>query len=150
MMGITISVRDYYNSEQINKELAKIIRTSEQRPRSLLQSTRRRSLTPCQDTQEGRHLKWRSWQSLRVQEQWQQRYSTSTYGPENNTQLMAMVKARGNILNFVQTSMLLGQQAVRGKRPSRGYNGRVLPYFKRNEKDPDSKGICHILISSQD
>jgi DNA-directed RNA polymerase subunit A' len=37
--------------------------------------------------------------------------------------------------------MLLGQQAVRGKRPSRGYNGRVLPYFKRNDKNPSAKGF---------
>jgi DNA-directed RNA polymerase subunit A' len=30
---------------------------------------------------------------------------------------------------------------VRGKRPSRGYSGRVLPYFKRNSKDPKEKGF---------
>ncbi len=64
--------------------------------------------------------------------------------------LMAMVKARGNILNFVQTSMLLGQQAVRGKRPSRGYNGRVLPYFKRNDKNPSCEGIRKLIVLLQD
>ena len=62
-------------------------------------------------------------------------------GPDNDVQLMAMVKARGNILNFVQTSMLLGQQAVRGRRPQRGYRNRVLPYFGRKDNSPEAKGF---------
>jgi DNA-directed RNA polymerase subunit A' len=62
-------------------------------------------------------------------------------GTDNNVMLMAIAKARGNFLQFVQTNMLLGQQAVRGKRPSRGYNGRVLPYMKKNDKSPIAKGF---------
>ena len=37
--------------------------------------------------------------------------------------------------------MLLGQQAVRGKRLSRGYSGRVLPYFRKGDKAPNAKGF---------
>ena len=66
---------------------------------------------------------------------------SKSIGTDNNAMLMASVKARGNILNFVQTSMFLGQQAVRGKRPSRGYSGRILPYFTRNNKTPEAKGF---------
>jgi DNA-directed RNA polymerase subunit A' len=54
---------------------------------------------------------------------------------------MAMIKAKGSIPNLVQTSVFLGQQAVRGRRPSRGYKGRVLPYTRPGQKDATSLGF---------
>jgi len=59
----------------------------------------------------------------------------------NNAYLMIKAKARGNIFNFVQTSLFLGQQAVRGKAPSRGYNKRLLPYFKKSDDSISAKGF---------
>jgi DNA-directed RNA polymerase beta' subunit len=70
---------------------------------------------------------------------------------KQRTQLMAIVKARGNILNFVQTSMLLGQQAVRGKRPSRGYNGQgAYRTSRETTRTPSGKGLCNHHSFAQD
>jgi DNA-directed RNA polymerase subunit A' len=43
---------------------------------------------------------------------------------------MAQIGARGSMLNVIQMASMVGQQAVRNKRPKRGYYGRILPFFK--------------------
>jgi DNA-directed RNA polymerase subunit A' len=50
---------------------------------------------------------------------------------ENPSILMAKIGARGSLLNAIQMSALVSQQTVRNKRLTRGYRGRILPYFKR-------------------
>ena len=64
-----------------------------------------------------------------------------TLTASNHVNLMAKVGSRGNIINFVQMTLFLGQQDVRGKRPSRGYNNRVLPLFKKGSRDPYAHGF---------
>ena len=36
---------------------------------------------------------------------------------------------------------VVGQQALRGKRIETGYNGRTLPYFKKNDLSPKARGF---------
>jgi DNA-directed RNA polymerase subunit A' len=55
--------------------------------------------------------------------------------------IMARTGARGSILNIGQMTATLGQQAVRGKRISKGYTGRALPHFKLGDKSPDAYGF---------
>jgi len=62
-------------------------------------------------------------------------------GAENTSILMARIGSRGSILNAIQMSAMLGQQAVRGKRISRGYRGRPLIHFRRGDLGADSKGF---------
>ncbi len=141
MSGITISIKDYYNSDSLNKDLAKIITDVETKATELVKRYKEKKLDSLPGYTMKETLEMEIMAGLEGARTMAAQVLNKTVGPENNTQLMAMVKARGNILNFVQISMLLGQQAVRGKRPSRGYNGRVLPYFKRNDKNPTSKGF---------
>jgi len=65
----------------------------------------------------------------------------TSLGAENTSILMARIGSRGSILNAIQMSAMLGQQAVRGKRMSRGYRGRVLIHFKRGDLGADAKGF---------
>jgi DNA-directed RNA polymerase subunit A' len=141
MSGITISVKDYYNSDVLNKDLAKIISDVESKATDLVKSYKEKKLDSLPGYTRKETLEMEIMAELEGARTMAAQALNKNVGPENHTQLMAMVKARGNILNFVQISMLLGQQAVRGKRPSRGYNGRVLPYFRRNEKNPSAKGF---------
>ena len=55
--------------------------------------------------------------------------------------IMAKCGARGNPLNIAQMTAVVGQQALRGKRIERGYNGRTLPYFKKNDLAPKARGF---------
>ncbi len=62
-------------------------------------------------------------------------------GLSNNAVVMARTGARASMLNLTQMAGALGQQAIRGERPSRGYEERTLSHFKRKELGAKSKGF---------
>ena len=62
-------------------------------------------------------------------------------GTDNTSIIMARIGARGSILNAIQMASMVGQQAVRSKRPSRGYRNRVLPHFVRKDKSAAARGF---------
>ena len=62
-------------------------------------------------------------------------------GLENSAVIMAKSGARGSMLNLSQMSGLVGQQAVRGERISRGYQYRTLPHFKKGDLGASAKGF---------
>lgn len=59
----------------------------------------------------------------------------------NPVVVMARTGARGNPVNLAQMSGLLAQQTVRGKRLSRGYEGRMLPHFKPMDLSAGARGF---------
>ncbi len=140
-VGMTISFKDYYETEAMIKERERIIKEADDKSEALVMTYREGKLEalPGYTRRETLELELRV--QLDIARDIAAKFLEKSFGPENNARLMAMVKAKGSILNFVQTSMLLGQQAVRGRRPSRGYNGRVLPYFRRNDKRPEARGF---------
>jgi len=146
--GTTVSIRNYYNSDQINKELGKIVEDVQGKAQSLVKKYNEKKLDSLPGYTMRETLEMEVMAELEGARTMAAKALNKNIGPENSTMLMAMVKARGNIMQFVQTSMLLGQQAVRGKRPSRGYSGRVLPYFKRNDKTPEAKGFVTSSFST--
>ncbi|MBR6204942.1 MAG: DNA-directed RNA polymerase subunit A' [Candidatus Methanomethylophilaceae archaeon] len=63
-------------------------------------------------------------------------------GMENPAVIMAKSGARGSMLNLSQMAGCVGQQAVRGERLSRGYHGRTLPHFERDDLGAYARGFC--------
>ena len=55
--------------------------------------------------------------------------------------IMAKTGARGSTLNIDQMVAIVGQQAVRRERPSRGYLDRVLTFFERGDLSPPARGF---------
>ncbi len=55
--------------------------------------------------------------------------------------IMSKSGARGSILNLVQMSALVGQQALRGRRIEKGYNDRTLSLFKKNDLGTEAHGF---------
>jgi DNA-directed RNA polymerase subunit A' len=139
--GVTISVSDYYNSDAINKERLKIISEVEGRVAEIAQRYDDKKLESLPGYTKKETFELETMAQLEEARSIASRALSKGITTSNNAMLMASVKARGTILNFVQTSIFLGQQAVRGKRPSRGYSGRILPYFTRNNKSPEAKGF---------
>ncbi len=138
--GISIGISDYYING-IMEEKDRIMQETEKKAYELLENYRSGNLEPLP----GYTLK-ESYNSTNIMELTMVRNiaanSIKKYlTPENDAYLMVLAKARGNIFNFVQTSMFLGQQAVRGKAPSRGYKNRILPYFRRSDESIVSKGF---------
>ncbi|WP_048902240.1 DNA-directed RNA polymerase subunit A' [Methanohalophilus mahii] len=62
-------------------------------------------------------------------------------GLENSAVIMAKSGARGSMLNLTQMAACVGQQAVRGERIRRGYEGRTLPHFDRGDLGADAHGF---------
>ncbi len=60
---------------------------------------------------------------------------------ENSALVMARSGARGNALNLAQMSAVVGQQALRGKRIEKGFSGRTLSYFSKNDLSPAARGF---------
>jgi len=52
--------------------------------------------------------------------------------PKYNSLIMILSGAKGKIDNLTNMGGVVGQAAVREKRPSRGFTDRVLSYYKRN------------------
>ena len=138
--GISIGIGDYY-IHGIETEKQAIIQEVEQKAEQLWYNYKNKKLEPLP----GYSLK-ETYNTTNILELSMARNvaanSIKKYlNSSNDAYLMIQAKARGNIFNFIQTSLFLGQQAVRGKAPSRGYNKRLLPYFKKSDNNIMAKGF---------
>ena len=61
--------------------------------------------------------------------------------PETGTAIMTRSGARGNPINMAQMAACVGQQALAGKRISKGYLNRTLSAFKHHDLQPASRGF---------
>ncbi|MFH0971665.1 MAG: DNA-directed RNA polymerase subunit A' [Candidatus Micrarchaeota archaeon] len=60
---------------------------------------------------------------------------------QNSAIMMSKAGAKGKLLNVVQMAALVGQQAIRGKRMTAGYNNRILSHFRRGDLSAYAKGF---------
>ncbi len=68
-------------------------------------------------------------------------------GLDKHAVIMTATGAKGNALNLAQMAACVGQQAVRGKRISRGYRRRTLPHFKSGDLTPQARGFVESSYS---
>ncbi len=66
---------------------------------------------------------------------------TAYFTLNNPIIIMARTGARGNPVNLTQMAALLGQQAISGRRITRGYHNRTLPHFKPKDLGPEARGF---------
>ena len=64
-------------------------------------------------------------------------------GDKSSAVIMARTGARGSPLNIDQMVAVVGQQAVRRERISRGFTGRVLTFFKPMDVSPKARGFVY-------
>jgi DNA-directed RNA polymerase subunit A' len=65
-----------------------------------------------------------------------------TYADQtSNSMDMAKSGARGNLLNLAQMAACVGQQAMRGKRIDKGFMGRTISTFKKNDLSSEARGF---------
>ncbi len=139
--GISISLRDYYNSDKLNKDRENIINEVSSKVAALTKAYREKKLQPLPGMTAKQTYEAEAFAELNIARSIAETVIKKNVPISNNAMLMSTIKARGNILNYVQTSMLLGEQSVRGERVKRGYSGRVLPYLHVNQKDPLALGF---------
>jgi DNA-directed RNA polymerase subunit A' len=59
----------------------------------------------------------------------------------SHTIIMALSGAKGTALNLAQMAACVGQQAMRGKRIEKGFKGRTLSCFEKNDFGPAAHGF---------
>jgi DNA-directed RNA polymerase subunit A' len=64
-----------------------------------------------------------------------------SFGIDNHGIIMTKTGARGSNLNIGQMTACLGQQAVRGRRITRGFKDRTLPHFQAGDLHRHAKGF---------
>ena len=141
MRGITISVRDFYITDEMRKEREKLIDTVKSNALAVMENYKGGKL----EAQPGYTVQ-ETYKMLLLAELDSARDLAVSivnrhFDYTNNLFLMSEVHVRGDIRTIVQTSLLLGQQNVRADRPTRGYAGRAIPYIARNDDTPESKGF---------
>ena len=66
---------------------------------------------------------------------------TNFANKNSHTMIMARSGARGNLLNLAQMAACVGQQSMRGKRIEKGFEGRTLSSFKKNDISTEARGF---------
>jgi DNA-directed RNA polymerase subunit A' len=139
--GFTIGIKDYLTNQNIQRESKKIVEETREQAHKILESYKDRSMEilPGYSNRETYemlvHAATGNARGMGV------KYIEKTFSTDNMAFLIPTLGARGGIQNFVQMLMFIGQQSVRGNRITRGYSGRVIPYFKKNDKSPEAKGF---------
>ncbi|MBR9679122.1 MAG: DNA-directed RNA polymerase subunit A' [Nanoarchaeota archaeon] len=60
---------------------------------------------------------------------------------ENDAMIMVKTRAKGSMLNIGMMNAFNGQTSLRGSRINKGYSGRVLPHFKKDDLGAKSHGF---------
>jgi len=141
MYGLTVGIKDYYNSEKQIKEREEIVGQTKEKAAELAESYKKKKLEALPGYTRKETFEMLLLAQLEEARTKAAKLISSTTDESNGAYMLATVGARGSVLNMLMIKLLLGQQQVRGKRLSRGYSGRVLPYFKKNSKDPEYKGF---------
>ncbi|MFH0713894.1 MAG: DNA-directed RNA polymerase subunit A' [Candidatus Micrarchaeota archaeon] len=150
--GLSLSLDDYLLNETAQKQIAEIVHESRKRVRILVSKYRKKTL----DRQPGKTLKEtleehimdcleeaRSACNPVISQNIKHRslYVDGQTQEVNSALMMASAGARGSKMNVIQMTGLVGQQAIRGKRPTSGYKTRLLPHFKKGDLTDEARGF---------
>ena len=139
--GFTIAISDTDLSEEINEKIKQTMDNAEQVVDKLIEEYKNKTL----ETFPGKTLL--DTVELKILEVLNKaRNDAGTLVVDNadkktHTMIMANSGARGTMINLTQMAASVGQQALRGKRISRGYKDRTLSHFKRNDLGTEPRGF---------
>ncbi len=60
---------------------------------------------------------------------------------DSNARIAAEVGARGSLISISQIIGVVGQEKLKGEKITRGYYGKVLPHFKKDDVNPAAYGF---------
>ncbi|MEM4295618.1 MAG: DNA-directed RNA polymerase subunit A', partial [Candidatus Anstonellales archaeon] len=147
MHGWSVSFRDYTLSDKGKQKIKSILEKTDRDIESLINAYKNKTLDPApgmtlRQTLESLIMnltsKARDEAGLVVEED---------LGKDNPSIIMAKIGSRGNILNAIQMSAFVGQQAIRNKRPYRGFYKRVLSAFRQKDISARPLGFVYSSFS---
>ncbi|MGM5487766.1 MAG: DNA-directed RNA polymerase subunit A' [Nanobdellota archaeon] len=139
--GFTISISDTDLPQEIRDEINDVIAKAYEDVTALIEEFRSGELKPYPGRTQEDTLELRILELLN-----KTRNKCGNIVLENadkNTHLIMMSDsgARGNPINLAQIAAVVGQQAMRGGRISKGYRNRTLPHFRKKDLGVDAHGF---------
>lgn len=140
MVGLSVSPKDYTLSDKAYKKISDINDRMEREVDNLILQFKNKSLERApgmtlKETLESNIMQTASKTRSTIDE-----IVREDLGAENPSIIMANIGSRGSLLNAVQMSAVVAQQAVRSKRPSRGYERRALTFFNKGDLGAKAHG----------
>jgi DNA-directed RNA polymerase subunit A' len=147
MHGFSVSFKDYTLSDKAQQKLKQLFSQLDKEIENLINAYKNKTLEPAP----GMSLKQTLENTIMsITSKYRDEIGTlveEDLGKNNTSIVMAKIGSRGNILNAIQMSAFVGQQAIRNKRPYRGLYKRVLSTFKQNDIGARAKGFVYSSFS---
>ena len=139
--GITASVEDFDLDDNLINQGEKIMKEAENRVEEILESEKKGDLEliPGKTSEESREI-----HVLKTLNEVRTKIGgivKKEFSQTNPVSHMMNSGGGGNILNITQMASCVGQQAFTGGRIDIGYTERTLPFFKRKDLSPKSRGF---------
>lgn len=138
--GLSVCLADYELSKDAIKELDEIKKNAEEQSNKVTSQYKEGKLKKLPGLSERETLEQLVTEIMTDARKQCANILRKHMGTETASFLMTEIGARGNILNLIQLSAFLAQQAVRGRRVKRGYNGRVIPCYAKGDLSPRARG----------
>ncbi len=140
LRGFSMGTDDLEIPEEAEKKIQEVIDKYLTRAEEHIRAYKEGRITPTP----GKNIE-ETLEDLIMQEMWnitnEVQEIIKKYAKDSEALVMAITGARGNIQNLAYMSGLVGQETIRGKRPSRGYRGRTLSHFKKGDLSPYARGF---------
>ena len=145
--GLSVSLKDYQIDEKHRKKINELLEKMDKEIENIILKYKNKTL----ERAPGMTLK-ETLESLIMQITSKTRDAMGEIVIQSLTKkspsiIMAKIGARGSILNAIQMSAVVGQQAIRNKRPWRGYYGRTLVYYEPKKLTGKERGFVYDYFS---
>ncbi len=141
LRGFTTTIEDEEIPEKAAEQIESVLRKAEKKVGHLVEAYKRGELEELPGRGQRETLEVKVMKELGKARDHAGQIASRHLGMSNNAVVMAKTGARASMLNLTQMAGAVGQQAIRGERPSRGYEERTLSHFKRKELGAKSKGF---------
>ena len=141
--GFTMGLDDIDIPPEVVEEIRRVLREKEEEVFKLIEKAKRGELAPLPGKTLWETLEAKIMEILSAARNEAGEIASRYLGMRKSAVIMARTGARANMLNITQMAAVLGQQAIRGERPKRGYTDRTLPHFKPGDLGPKAKGFVY-------
>lgn len=139
--GFTTGIKEEDLPKEGQKRIKEVLDNKEEKVNKLIKSYERGEIQTLPGKTEKETLEAEIMKELSEARDNSGKIAEEYLGLENHAVIMARTGARGSLLNITQMAASLGQQSIRGGRPERGYNKRVLSHFKKHDLSAKAKGF---------
>jgi DNA-directed RNA polymerase subunit A' len=140
-LGFSFGIDDEDVPEEARVQISEVLQDAEERVKNLIMAYNAGELEQLPGRSLDETLEMKIMQELGKARDQAGEIAGRHLGLSNSAVVMAQSGARGSMLNLTQMAGCVGQQAVRGERIQRGYEGRTLPHYAPGDLGADAHGF---------